>query len=1072
MEQARLVGAGTYAALEGAFAGDLAAACQGAAGRAWVLAPTNLLTLHLRRVAARERGGVIGVEFLTLRDAARRMALPRLAREGRRRLPAGGVELAARRLLDDVAEGSYLWSLRAFANGAPAVARAVRTLEDCLWTPRALQEAAPAAAPADPSAPSRLRELAALWAELRRWKEERRLFEDDDLIAEAARQDAAPAEAPQALLVYGFYDLNPAQRALVGRLIGLAERSAAYLLWGELEGRPAAGFEYALPTVQWLKEALGADEMAPAGGEGPGGDLGRLVGAVFSEHPVRPPQETRASLMAGGAFDGSVRVLSCPGEVPQAVEVAREALRVAAGGEGRRSVGVLLRSAEGAAGLLVEAMDRAGVRCYVREGLPLAETVAGRVALSLLALAMGDAERTDVIDFLGLAELRWPADLTATALDRVSREAGILRGRAGWEARLGRRAERLAREAGRAEDESERRLLARDAELCRAAAGFLREFFARVDVLSRPATWAEAAAELGRLVEAYSPADDPGTAPVLEAIAELGRLDVAELPATPERLRWALGRRLARASLRRERFEHVGVTAGSIMGARGATFDVVVLPGLVEKGFPRHAVRHSLLSEPDREALSRVAAGHGCGPLPLQRDRPAEERYLFRLGLGSARRGVVLAYPRIEPDTGRPRVASHFLTDACSALAGFSIGAQMLDDGLPVGLVRRVPMGRTAGPEAALDARQYDAAVFAGGDGPARVAYLTGVSEEFARAVRMDELRWRRRDFGPYDGKLRCEDLLGRLRERYSRFAAPISPTRLETYARCPFEYFLTYVLDIAEVEAPAEQFELAPMDRGALVHDLLRTVYAEHLSGRRLGELSDEDAEALLAAAGPVLDGLGRVHAATYPATWAAQRERALRELRALLAHERAAHAEAAPARFECEFGIGEPALVMPLAEGEGVSFRGRMDRLDELPEGAVQVVDYKTGRPTGYRAESFRGGTQLQLPVYLLAAAELTGAEAGRALYLMTSGPRDVAGYDLATLRARMDDLRRALRLIVEGIAAGDFFLLPAEDAQGACGRFCRYRDVCGAARRTLAEIKQTDPEAGRLAELRAIE
>ena len=66
----------------------------------------------------------------------------------------------------------------------------------------------------------------------------------------------------------------------------------------------------------------------------------------------------------------------------------------------------------------------------------------------------------------------------------------------------------------------------------------------------------------------------------------------------------------------------------------------LVLPGLVEKAFPRHIPERSLLTELDRESLNALAAGLGCGELPLQGDRPLEERYLFRIALGSARSAV------------------------------------------------------------------------------------------------------------------------------------------------------------------------------------------------------------------------------------------------------------------------------------------------------------------------------------------------------------------------------------------------------------------------------------------------
>jgi RecB family exonuclease len=1103
-----VTGALSYTQLEEAFAADLQSRRDASQGAVWVLVPTNLLALHLRRETARGLGGLAAVEFLTLTDAARRIALYSLAAKGARALPPGAAELALERLLEDVPPGSYLAPFRRFVNGPGAIADAISILEESLWTPAALEKAATGRGSGrlragDQAAPTRLRELARIWARLNDWKEANALFDDGDVVRQAGqclapeaarddvelpprctaadvRQGMPGAERPDLLCVYGFYDLSPSQLRLVGRLVSLARACSAYMLWGEEGGRPLPGFEYALPAVEWLVEALRAGRIRSLPGSPSRTDLARLRQEAFREKPLIPEDRARELLaQRRPAFDGSVRVLSCPGELPEASETVRQVLRWAERSPEHPSVGILLRGAEGAAGLMAESLERAGLRWYQREGMPLAQSVAGRIALGLLDLAVAQAERAAVVDFLALAEVEWPRGLSASALDRVTRLAGIIRGRADWEGRLRRLAEQFRRDAERAEHETERDTFARDMELAAAAAAFLSDFFGKLALLRDPKDWHGAARQLRALVAEYAPADDAGTAPVVEAVDELSAVAVSGAAPSVQRMRRLLERRLAGQSLKRERFQHTGCAVSSIMAARGATFDLVIVPGLVEKGFPRHIAEHSLLTELDREALNPLADRLGCGQLPLQKRRPDEERYLFRIALGSARRGIVLTYPRLEQDSGRPRIPSRFLTDACSALAGVTVNARMLEEGLPAGLVQRVPLVRRAwAPEElglALDALEYDAGVFVGPSGTAlRTGYMCAVSEAFARALRMEEGRWHRPDFGPYDGKIRAPDLLERLRERYASFAAPISPSRFETYARCPFEYFLTYLLEIGEVEAPSEEFQLPPLERGALVHELLSEVYADLLKGRPLGGLTDDEIAAAVARGAEVLGRLGRVHAENHPATWAAERERALAELGAILRHERAAHADAAPELFEYEFGISSPApFALELGSKASVAFHGRIDRVDRLAERAIQIVDYKTGRSGKYSADSFAGGRQLQLPIYLLAAARLLEAQEASALYMMVDRAKDVPEFTLESLNARMEDFRRALRLTIEGIASGDFFPLPAEtsDAQRSCGEYCRYKAACGAARQNLAEMKATDPDASRLAALREI-
>ncbi len=440
MRKGTITGARTYADLEAAFVRRLAEALSEGQRPAWVLTPTNLVALHLRRRAAHALGGVAGVEFLTLVDAARRLTLRTLAAEGLAPLPAGAAELALQGILDGVPDGSYFATFRRFRNASSALLTAVRLLAASLWTPPMLARAARRARFRDQAAARRLGELADVWDAFERWKADARAFEEDDLILRAASARTGPPERPAALLLYGFYDFTPAQQALTGRLVALAGTADAYLLYAERDGAPAPGFEFAAPTVHWLRETLGCGDLEPAARAATGSDLERLVEGLFADAEL--PEDAAAR-----DYDGTVRVANCPGEPAEAAQVVRAVLRAARESDAPVRVGVLLRGAEESAALLAESFDHAGVECYTREGLPLAESVAGRIALALAELAAGDAERAPVIEFLSLARVRWPEDLSATFLDRASRLAGITRGRAEWVGRLRERAGWLRREA-------------------------------------------------------------------------------------------------------------------------------------------------------------------------------------------------------------------------------------------------------------------------------------------------------------------------------------------------------------------------------------------------------------------------------------------------------------------------------------------------------------------------------------------------------------------------------------------------------------------------------------------------
>jgi putative RecB family exonuclease len=119
---------------------------------------------------------------------------------------------------------------------------------------------------------------------------------------------------------------------------------------------------------------------------------------------------------------------------------------------------------------------------------------------------------------------------------------------------------------------------------------------------------------------------------------------------------------------------------------------------------------------------------------------------------------------------------------------------------------------------------------------------------------------------------------------------------------------------------------------------------------------------------------------------------------------------------------------------EVEGVRISGIIDRLDRLPGGGYEIIDYKTNRRLPPRS---RVDTDLQLSIYHLAATEIWGIEPERlTLYYLLPGQR------MSTSRgpSDVDALRRRIAAVAERIEAGLF--QPRENA--LCG-WCDYQHLC---------------------------
>lgn len=100
-----------------------------------------------------------------------------------------------------------------------------------------------------------------------------------------------------------------------------------------------------------------------------------------------------------------------------------------------------------------------------------------------------------------------------------------------------------------------------------------------------------------------------------------------------------------------------------------------------------------------------------------------------------------------------------------------------------------------------------------------------------------------------------------------------------------------------------------------------------------------------------------------------------------------------------------------------DGIEVTGIIDRMDRLPGGGYEIIDYKTSRRLPPRAAVDR---DLQLSIYHLAAREVWGIEPERlTLYFLLPGQR------MSTTRTRedLDELRRRIAGVAARIEAGRF-------------------------------------------------
>ncbi len=235
-----------------------------------------------------------------------------------------------------------------------------------------------------------------------------------------------------------------------------------------------------------------------------------------------------------------------------------------------------------------------------------------------------------------------------------------------------------------------------------------------------------------------------------------------------------------------------------------------------------------------------------------------------------------------------------------------------------------------------------------------------------------------------------------------------LSASDLSLYLTCPLKYKFARVFGIPQEPTINQRF-------GILIHNVLERFHKE----------PPQEEE----------DGLGQL-ISLFETGWRRTgfgssddelqfRDRAREALRLYWERERIAEGEPVWLERKFDFKVGEHHV------------RGRVDRVDRLPGGDYELIDYKTGeRKTEAELES-----DLQLALYRLAAREAWEVEASTGSYYY------VLDADKVAAPTKPDDAERVERTVLqvgEGILSQDFEPRPSPSV---CS-WCDYRLICPAA------------------------
>ena len=1047
-----------------------------------LLVPSLAAALELPRRLASVAGAVADIRALKPLELARKIAEPALLGHGLRPWTAGHDALVAARLLAQ--EGEL--RLPAGAPRAPVAAALARTLAALRRSgvaPALVAELGRSASDAQDA--RRLDALARLARGFQDAFEGRTA--DPPTILAAAREELAraPLLAEAEILLVDDIELEPDELAL---LAALAEVRPVRVLRrplppslrpGSLRAELAAR---GVPEVEWAETPLAA--LAP---REPPASLLRLRERLFE-----PP--------TGGALDdGAVELVTAAGEAAEARAVVRRLLRAAARGVPFEEMGIVLPRPESYAPLFTDLLTRLAIPHRLHPSLPLR---LGRAARSLLLLfRCRGLERPAVMEFLTFASVPFEAMLGPDApawpsrWDQLSRDAGIVSGLSRWIVGL-RAAAEAEREAAASEPDDDRRKRRLDQAADAEALLHVVEILgATLETLAGEASWPEWVERLRTVCDQWLGPERDREA-LLELVTDLGALGSVVSRAAWEEVEQVLEARLEWERLPMEPPASGAVHVGALDAMAGLPFRVVAITGLVEGGYPGVFRQDPFLLDAERIALGAAAArdgtapgperqrarheGPGRGPrarektghaaqldlfagppvvkvqpdpqpsassadpspatlLPTSQDRLVEARRLFHRAVSQAGERLILSYPRADARSGRERLPSLFFAAAAATLAGRPLAGPELSGLVTEDDPAALPL------EDALDAGERDRLRLLREPGAATT--IAAGSAFFRQSRLATQARWSGR-LTRYDGLVADEGELGGRLDPLATGRA-VSASRLAVYARCGFLYLLQHVLHLQLAPEPEERRRIEPLERGNLFHRVAERFLRER---RDRGELPLVDGgplrERLRAMAEEALCALVAGSPPRFSLLWQREKRRFHQTMQDWFGREAAAGARTTPAHFELSFGLGRPPspeephdpepLEIDLGDGQLLRVCGQIDRIDRRAEGGLVLRDYKTGRAPRDDGGVFRGGKQLQIPFYVLAAAKLLPGEHVVDAFLdYVDGGRQVAFHPELV---DGESFRRLLKSLVSLIGRGAFVQEPT-----AC-EWCDFTSVCG--------------------------
>lgn len=299
------------------------------------------------------------------------------------------------------------------------------------------------------------------------------------------------------------------------------------------------------------------------------------------------------------------------------------------------------------------------------------------------------------------------------------------------------------------------------------------------------------------------------------------------------------------------------------------------------------------------------------------------------------------------------------------------------------------------------------------------------------------------------------EDLNKRNREKY------FSITELETFAKCPYKYFLSNVLDLYEEEEVEE--DVTRKEIGLLLHRILHRFFSKLKKENRefyteLGSKKDKLYDELISIAKDEVEKIKTVNPYFFLVEeYFLGSDKIKSALESFLQYEQENEVRINPFEFEKFLQVE-----INTKTGEPIRLRGKIDRIDfDEQTKLAQVIDYKTGSYVPSKIDITQN-LSLQMPLYIKMCESFLEAQFRKvniedSIFLQIkkksleyeinriSLRKLASASDQSELRNFLDQKLLEVKSMIDNINCGNFNLTKIEKHAERVCKYCSYSAVC---------------------------